>query len=56
LIDRILENPDFEASKEALQQHFEPFPEVDEPALRNSWAQIQNVDFLKPLLANTAAI
>ncbi len=55
LIDCILENPDFEASKAALQQHFEAFPEVDEGTLRTSWAQIQSVDFLKPLLANAAA-
>jgi hypothetical protein len=56
LIDRIIENPDYESSKAVLQQHFESFPDVDEQALRASWTQIQNVDFLKPLLTSTAVI
>jgi hypothetical protein len=56
LIDRMIENPDYESSKAILQRHFEAFPDVDEPALRNSWAQVQNVDFLKPLLTSTAVI
>lgn len=56
LIDRILENPDFEKSKAMLQQHFESDPDIDERTLRNSWTQIQNVDFLKPLLTTTAVI
>jgi hypothetical protein len=56
LIDRIIENPDFESSKAVLRQHFESFPDIDEPALRNSWMQIQKVDLLKPLLTGTAVI
>jgi hypothetical protein len=56
LIDRILENPDFDRSRAALQKHFEAFPDIDEAALRNSWMQIQNVDVLKPLLTTTTVM
>ena len=56
LIDRILDDPDFERSKAALQEHFQAFPDIDEATLRNSWAQIQNVELLKPLLAQSAAM
>ncbi len=56
LIDRILEEPDFERSKAAVKKHFEASPDIDEATLRNSWMQIQNVDLLKPLLASSAAM
>jgi hypothetical protein len=56
LIDRILDDPDFERNKAALRKHFEASPDIDESTLRKSWLQIQNVELLKPLLTNAAVM
>ncbi|HEX7288913.1 MAG TPA: hypothetical protein VF532_22200 [Candidatus Angelobacter sp.] len=56
LIDRILDDPDFERSKAALTKHFEIYPEIDEGTLRNSWLHIQNVDVLKPLFSTSTVM
>jgi len=56
LIDRILDDPDFERSKAALTKHFEVYHEIDEVTLRNSWRHIQNVDVLKPLFSSSAVM
>jgi hypothetical protein len=56
LIDRILDDPDFERSKAALREHFQAFPDIDEATLRNSWTEIQNLELLKPLLTQSASM
>lgn len=54
LIDRILDDPDFENSKLALQEYFRAYPDIDEVTLRDSWSHIQSVELLRPLLVPAA--
>jgi len=54
LIDRMLEDPNFDSSKSLLREHFAASPDINEATLSSAWSQIQNVDVLRPLLTTSA--
>jgi hypothetical protein len=50
LLDRMLEDPEFEHCKDQLKQQFQATEEDDELKLMHAWNKIQSVDLLRPLL------
>lgn len=55
LLDRILEDPEFEHSRATLRELFRCGQEADEEKIRNAWVYLQSLDILAPLMNTTAS-
>jgi len=54
LIERMLENPEFEQSREFLRERFKSNDVIGEERLRTAWDRLRSFEFIKPLLNTTS--